>query len=155
MNELALPSPSAPLSSRKWTDRFALDLAMTLEGSGDKLPVLLSDHGFSTADLQEFAKDPLFEQRVQVYRTQLRERGLTFKLKAQVQSELLLDTSWDLIHNADVSPAVKADLIKWTSKVAGFEGSNASASDNGVTINIHMGDPSQAPPSGIRTIENV
>ena len=154
MNELILPSPSAPLSSRRWTDRFALDLAMTLEGSGDKLPVLLGDHGFTPADLRMFAKDPLFEQRVQAYRAQLRERGLTFKLKAQVQAELLLDTSWDIIHGADVSPAVKADLIKWTSKVAGFEGTNVSSNDSGVTININMGDPSQAAPSGMRTIEH-
>lgn len=155
MNELAIASPSAPLSSRKWTDRFALDLAMTLEGSGDKLPVLLGDHGFTPTDLQNFAKDPLFEQRVQTYRMQLRERGLTFKLKAQVQAELLLDTSWDLIHNNDVSPAVKADLIKFTVKAAGFEGANTNANDTGVTININMGDPSLAAPAGIRTIDNV
>ena len=127
---------------------------MTLEGSGDKPAVLLKEYGFTPADLAAFSKEPLFEQRVRAYQTQLKERGFTFRLKAQVQAELLLDTSWGLIHNDDVSPAVKADLIKWTSKVAGLEPTKDSsgAGDSGVTITINMGD--NAPPSGIRTIEH-
>lgn len=146
---------AAPLTSR-WTDRFALDLAMSLEGSGDKPALMLKEHGYTAYDLEVFSKDPLFEQRVQNYRVQLREKGLTFKLKAQVQAELLLDTSWNIIHDADVSPAVKADLIKWTSKVAGYEPNKdaGAVGDNGVVINIHMGDPAMAAPSGIRTIDH-
>lgn len=154
MNDIVPSQPAAPLSTR-WTDRFALDLAMTLEGSGDKPAELLREHGYTPADLEAFGKDPLFAQRVNGYRTQLRERGLTFKLKAQVQAELLLDTSWDLIHTPDVSAAVKADLIKWTSKVAGFDNNKdtSGGSDNGVVININMGD-ANAPPPGIRVIDH-
>jgi len=141
MNEVTVVQNS-PLTNTRWTDRFCLDLAMTLEGSGDKLPGLLVEYGYTTSDLKEFSHDPLFEKRVAHWRAQLLEHGMTFRLKAKAQAELLLDTSWDIIHGgADVSPAVKADLIKWTAKVAGFEmGNNAGASDSGVVININMGD---------------
>lgn len=145
----------APLQTR-WTDRFALDLAMTLEGSGESSTDLLKQYKLTPLDLQVFTKDPLFIQRVEHYRVQLKERGLSFKMKAQAQAELLLDTSWDVIHTDDVSPAVKADLIKWTAKMAGYEPAKGpeAGGDGGVKINIYMGDPNDAPPPGIRTIEH-
>jgi hypothetical protein len=142
----------APLK-RKWDDRFALDLAMNLEGSGDDIPTLLDEYKLTQDELIEFTADPLFDRRVQEFRAQLREKGLTFRLKARAQAELLLDTSYDLIHTHDISPAVKADLIKWTAKMAGFENQEKTDSGSGVTINIHMGDPALAPKSGIRSIE--
>lgn len=152
MSNNNLPAPLA----RPWTDRFVLDLAMTLEGTGDPLEAVLEAHNYTTDQLVRFSDDPLFEQRVEHFRTQLKERGFSFKLKAQAQAELLLDTSWDVIHAADVSAAVKADLIKWTAKMAGYEPTKDITTDGGgVKINIFMGDTSVAPPSGIRTVENV
>jgi hypothetical protein len=52
-----------------------------------------------------------------------KDGGLGFKLKAQLQSEELLKTSWKLIHNKDVPSSVKADLIKFTVRAAGLDGS--------------------------------
>ena len=152
MKELAINS--SPLSSRRWTDRFALDLAMTLEGSGSKAEDLLVEYEFTADDLVAFGQEPLFAQRVDHFRNQLKEKGFTFRLKAQAQAEMLLDNSWDLIHTPDVSPAVKADLIKWTAKVAGYDTvKDGAAGDQGVKINIFLGDPKEAPPAGMRTIE--
>jgi len=150
-NDLALLSPL----QRKWDDRFALDLAMTLEGSGSALPELLKAYNYTQEELEVFCAEPLFAQKVEHLRTQLKERGFTFKLKAQMQAEELLDTSWDIIHTTDVSPAVKADLIKWTAKIAGLEPTKeSSVGDQGVKINIIMGDASMAPPPGVRVIDN-
>lgn len=147
----ALPAPL----TRPWTDRFVLDIAMTLEGTGDPVETVLEAHGYTPDQLIAFSEDTLFAQRVDHFRTQLKERGFTFKLKAQAQAELLLDTSWDVIHDENVSAAVKADLIKWTAKMAGYEPTKDVLTEgNGVKINIFMGDPSQAPPSGMRTIEH-
>lgn len=144
---------TAPLA-RPWTDRFVLDIAMSLEGTGDRAETVLEAHGYTPDQLIAFSEDPLFAQRVEHFRTQLKEHGFTFKLKAKAQAELLLDTSWEVIHTPDVSPAVKADLIKWTAKMAGYEPTKDLATDGGgVKINIYMGDPSQAPPSGMRVIE--
>jgi hypothetical protein len=142
--------PWRPLQ-RDWDDRFALDFAMTLEGSGSKPAQLLAEYEFEAADLERFSQEPLFVQRVEYFQNQLKEHGATFRVKAKAQAELLLDKSWDLIHNPDVSPAVVADLIKWTAKMGGLEPTKDSGpADGGVKINIIMGGASYTGPVGVR-----
>ena len=127
--------------ARPWTDRFALDIAQSLEGTGDRAEVVLEAHGHTAEELIRFSEDPLFAQQVERFRNELRTTGYSFKLKAKAQAELLLDTSWRVIHDIDVSPAVKADLIKWTAKMAGYEPTKeADTAGGGVKINIIMGD---------------
>ena len=141
-----------PLNHTKWNDRLAFDVALTLEGSGDTLQEVVTRHNISTSDILAFNADPIFLKKVEGYRTEVREKGLTFKLKARAQAEELLTTSWLLIHDSSVSPAVKADLIKSTVKWAGLEPKDAGPQDNGtggVKITINLGsDPRDA-----RTIE--
>lgn len=141
-----------PLNHTKWNDRLAFDVALTLEGSGDTLQEVITRHSISANDILAFNADPVFLKKVEGYRTEVREKGLTFKLKARAQAEELLTTSWLLIHDPAVSPAVKADLIKSTVKWAGLEPKDAGPQDNGtggVKITINLGsDPRDA-----RTIE--
>lgn len=141
-----------PLNHTKWNDRLAFDVALTLEGSGETLQEVITRHRISANDILAFNADPIFLKKVEGYRTEVREKGLTFKLKARAQAEELLTTSWLLIHDPAVSPAVKADLIKSTVKWAGLEPKDAGPQDNGtggVKITINLGsDPRDA-----RTIE--
>ena len=141
-----------PLNHTKWNDRLAFDVALTLEGSGETLQEVITRHSISANDILAFNADPVFLKKVEGYRTEVREKGLTFKLKARAQAEELLTTSWLLIHDPAVSPAVKADLIKSTVKWAGLEPKDAGPQDNGtggVKITINLGsDPRDA-----RTIE--
>ena len=54
----------------------------------------------------------------------------------------MLTTSWTLIHNPDVSAAVKADLIKSTVKWAGLEtkaDDGDAGAGGGVKITINLG----------------
>jgi hypothetical protein len=93
-----------------------------------------------------FNSDPVFLKRVESYRDEVREKGLTFRLKARAQAEELLTTSYMLIHDPAVSPAVKADLIKSTVKWAGLEPKNnedQNASVGGVKIMINLGSNTQ------------
>lgn len=138
-------SLTVPLQ-RRWDDRFVHDLAMTLEGSGSTVANLLKEYDYSKDDLVAFGEEPIFKQRVDYWRKELKNngQGAVFKLKAMAQAELLLDTSWNIIHNDEASPAVKADLIKWTAKMAGYEPTKeAGSADSGVRINIIMGDATQ------------
>ena len=140
-----------PLNHTKWNDRLAFDVALTLEGSGESLQEILARHNISANDILVFNQDPVFLKKVEHYRGEVRDKGLTFKLKARAQAEELLTTSWLLIHDPAVSPAVKADLIKSTVKWAGLEPKNDVVSDGGggVKITINLGsDPKDA-----RTIE--
>ncbi|WP_299077137.1 hypothetical protein [uncultured Paraglaciecola sp.] len=137
-------------STTKWTDRFAFEVALRVEGSGEPLQDILDKHGFTRRDLKKFNKDPVFVRRVEAYSDDIRENGITFKMKAKAQAEELLTTSWTLIHADSTSPAVKADLIKSTVKWAGLEvkpeaDSGASIAGGGVTITIDMGGKTDAP----------
>jgi hypothetical protein len=130
----------------RWDDRLALEVALHLEGSGDTLPDILNHHRLTALDLDAFNKDPLFQRRVEGFRDDIKNKGLSFKLKARVQAEQLLQTSFDLIHHPDISAAVKADLIKSTVKWAGLEpkGSDeAGGPAGGVKITINLGQSPQ------------
>ena len=131
-----------PINYTPWNDRLAMDIALLLEGSGEPLQDVLQRHGIGAAELLVFNKDPLFLKKVDNLRTEVRDKGLSFKLKARAQAEELLTTSWGLIHSPDVSAAVKADLIKSTVKWAGLEprpDAPDAGGQSGVTISIRLG----------------
>lgn len=141
-----------PLHHTKWSDRLAFDIALTLEGSGETLQEVMTRHKISANDIIFFNADPVFLKKVEHYRDEVCEKGITFKLKARAQAEELLTTSWLLIHDPAVSPAVKADLIKSTVKWAGLEPKDSSPSEGGtggVKITINLGPD----PRDSRTIE--
>lgn len=132
-----------PLNHTKWNDRLAFDVALTLEGSGETLQEIMGRHNITANDILAFNSDPIFLKKVEHYRNEVRDKGLTFKLKARAQAEELLTTSWLLIHDPAVSPAVKADLIKSTVKWAGLEPKQEMVTPeggaNGVRITINLG----------------
>jgi len=131
-----------PLKHTKWSDRLAFDTALMLEGSGETLDEVKDRHKVSADDILVFNKDPVFLKKVNSYRDEIREKGMTFKLKARAQAEELLTTSWTLIHNPDTSAAVKADLIKSTVKWGGLEPKGdvtTEGTSGGVKITINLG----------------
>lgn len=146
-----------PLHHTKWNDRLAFDVALTLEGSGETLQEVITRHNISANSILMFNADPIFLKKVEGYRTEVREKGLTFKLKARAQAEELLTTSWLLIHDPAVSPSVKADLIKSTVKWAGLEPKDTGPQESnsgGVKITINLGnDPRDARTIEAQTIE--
>jgi hypothetical protein len=126
----------------KWTDRFVFDLALLMEGSGEKLDDLLERHEYDANHLLTFKGDTIFLHKLAACRDEVRTKGLTFRVKARAQAEELLKTSWLLIHDPVVSPAVKADLIKSTVKWAGLDTTPANEGQSGaggVTITINLG----------------
>jgi hypothetical protein len=130
------------VSPTKWTNRLAFDIALRLEGSGEDLDEIVTRHQIVAGDLLVFNKDPVFLRKVSDFRDEIRDKGVTFRLKARTQAEELLKTSWMLIHDPVVSPAVKADLIKSTVKWAGLEPKNDvgdGAAAGGVRITINLG----------------
>lgn len=130
------------MDNSKWSDKLAFDVALRLEGSGDELNNLLDKHHITTVDLLALNSDGVFLKQVANYRDEIHERGLTFRLKARAQAEELLLTSWKLIHAPEVSPTVKADLIKSTVKWAGLEpkdGAQTGDAGGGVKITINLG----------------
>lgn len=137
-----------PHEPTRWTERLAFDIALRLEGSGEEVTEILERHQIDAPTLLVFNKDPIFLRQVGKFRDEIRDKGVTFRLKARTQAEELLKTSWVLIHSPDVSPAVKADLIKSTVKWAGLEPKgdvSAESGAGGVRITINLGGQELGP----------
>ena len=135
-----------PLKHTKWSDRLAFDIALMLEGSGESTEEVFTRHKISVDDMLKYNKDPIFLKKVERLRTDVREKGMTFKLKARAQAEELLTTSWTLIHSPEVNAAVKADLIKSTVKWSGLEPKNdniVNGDNGGVRITINLGNETE------------
>ncbi len=145
---------NVPLNYHSWSDRLAMDIALLLEKSGETVEEVLERHNITADDLGRFNADPLFLKKVEHLRGEVRDKGMTFRMKAKAQAEELLTTSWTLIHSPDVSAAVKADLIKWTGKMADLEPKKDVIGDSdgggGVSITINLdgrqGEVAKIPP---------
>lgn len=83
---------------------------------------------------------PHFISTVRTYKEELVEKGVTFRLKAKIQAEDLLTHSYVLATDPEVPAAVRADLIKWTAKMAALEpqekDKGGGAAGAGFTLNI-------------------
>lgn len=126
----------------KWTSRLAFDVALALEGSGETMDEIGLRHGVDADDLSNFRRDRVFLRSVEDWRNEIRDKGLTFRLKARAQAEELLLTSWQMIHCPDISGSVRADLIKSVVRWAGLDVSDVDFSASrggGVSININFG----------------
>jgi hypothetical protein len=134
-----------PFSTMEWNDRIALDLALVLERECS-IEELLEDHKLEKSDIRAFMLDKVFKTRVEHFRREIATEGLGFRMKARVQAEELLTTSWGMIHDPVVSPNVRADLIKSTVKWAGLEPKpdalegGGGGGGAGVRININLGN---------------
>lgn len=97
-------------------------------------------YGIDHARWLALRENELFKAAVAKYVEMLKKEGTSFKLKAMLQSDALLKTSWKLIHDVDTPPNVKADLIKSTFRAAGYDKQDAQVgSGNAFQINIQLG----------------
>ena len=104
---------------------------------------ICSAYGLTREDWDKLRNDPVFVADVASAVEMLKKEGMSFKMKARLQAEELLKTSWKLIHAPmdEVPPSVKADLIKFTVRAAGLEADpkSANANQNNLQININLG----------------
>ena len=64
---------------------------------------------------------PAFRRQVDEFYEEIIEQGLSFRTKAKLQAEDMLAISHRMVVNPDTPAAVRADLIKWTAKMADLE----------------------------------
>lgn len=100
-------------------------------------------YNLSSEQWEELQNMPRFVADLAAARDMLKKEGMSFKIKARLQSEELLKTSWRMIHDptGEVPPNVKADLLKFTVRCAGLEGDpkSANAGASNFQININLG----------------
>jgi len=98
-------------------------------------------YGISRSDWENLRLDPNFQRDLTNAVALVKKEGMTFRLRAQLQSEELLQTSYRLIHDTDTPASVRADLIKSTWRCAGYQeppeaAQVARGAGFSVTINI-------------------
>ena len=147
-----MPSPLAPLqqilpprldpATLSYPPTLPVEIALKEQTPKD----ICSDYGINAKEWSRLCKEPVFIEELRYWIAELRKDGMTFKIKAQLQSIELLKTSWNMIHHEPEIPAsVRADLIKFTVRAAGLDGSKdqaaaAAVAANALQINIVFGD---------------
>jgi hypothetical protein len=106
---------------------------------------ICESYGIDREEWERICALPSFIADVQNAMEMLRKDGMSFRTKARLQAEELLKTSWTMIHDKSgvVGAAVKADLLKYTIRVAGLEpnprAEGGVIGGNGLSININLG----------------
>jgi len=107
---------------------------------------ILDAYGLDAAAWDILRQNSRFVADVKAAEESLQKEGMSFKMKARLQAEELLKTSWRMIHAPldQVPPSVKADLLKFTIRCAGLDNDPKSNSANNsqannLQININLG----------------
>lgn len=117
---------------------FPIELALRVAPVQD----ICEAYGITRDQWDVLRFDPIFKNDLAEAAKLVRKEGMSFKLKAKLQSEELLKTSWKMIHDRDTPPAVRADLLKFTIKAAELDGTPRQGNSTGTSafqININLG----------------
>lgn len=128
-------------AKKGWTAALLVDVALRVDDQ-----TLCDTYDLQYHELDEIKNDPSFIVQLAAVQKELEKEGVSFRLKAQMQAEALLQTSWSLIHSAATPAAVKAGLIKDTVRWAGFDAppqAGAGGGRGGFSVNIvlNQGQP--------------
>lgn len=143
------PTPASELS---FDPRIAYEIALGV----DSPTAVFAKYGIAESHAVKLATNEAFGATLRKYKEEISASGISFKLKAKIQAEDLLTHSYLMATDPEVPPAVRADLIKWTARVAGLEPKEkdgGAGGAGGFTLNISFaGEPAAAAVGG-RVIE--
>lgn len=113
---------------------FELALAQPIEAGS-----VFANHGYTQEQSIGILSDPTFAKLLERVTKEVKENGLSFRNKARMQAEDLLQHSYALATDPEVSSAVRLDAIKSTVKWAGLEPKekdDKGTGTGGLTLNI-------------------
>lgn len=152
MRDLIVPTDAPPVDppTRKKRDPAALgypaSLAVEIALQEHTPKQLCKLYGIDEKTWDRIRADPLFQNDVSARMIELQSEGVSFKMKARLQAEGMLDENWRLVHHVDTPANVKADLIKHTVRMAGLDASKDQAAaaqgaaiGAALQINLHLG----------------
>ena len=132
------PGPN-PADLGWYPPTFPVELALRVAS----VKTVCEAYGFDRAQWDAIRSDPVFQADLARACEMVKKDGMSFKLKAQLQSEELLKTSWRMIHAPEgkVPASVRADLLKFTIRAAGLveDKTGPAGTGNNLQININLG----------------
>lgn len=133
-----LPAGYKPTSGSDLTfdPRLAYEIALGI----DKPHSVFTKYGYSPDQAAALVATPAFITTVKKYQEEVMAGGVSFRLKAKIQAEDLLTHSYLIATDPEAPLSVRADLIKWTARVAGLEPKEEKGSGQagGFTLNIQF-----------------
>ena len=131
-----LPAGYKPTSGAELTfdPRIAYEIALGVDQPG----AVFEKYGMVEEQATALAANPAFMATVAKYQEEVLASGVSFKLKAKIQAEDLLTHSYLIATDPEAPMSVRADLIKWTARVAGLEPKEekGGGAGGGFTLNI-------------------
>lgn len=118
--------------------KFILELASGMRDPDD----LAADYGFTPKQWKELQKYEPFVKALDAKKSELKLAGFTFRLKAQVLAEELLDKLGIQAHKEDASFHTTLECAKFAAKAAGIDAPVREDDGNGgntININIDLG----------------
>ena len=109
------------------------------------LAQIKDEYGYTDVEWEALRHDPVFLADLAQAVATVKQDGMSFKLKAKLQAEEILKTSWKMIHDSTgaTPSSVRADLIKSTMRWAGYDNKDAASAAGGqanaLQININLG----------------
>lgn len=116
---------------------FPAMLPMELALQIDTPKNICAHYGIDRAQFVAIINHPVFIRQYQSAVEQLKVDGMSFKVKARMQAEDFLTTSYAMVKNPATSDAVRADLIKNTVRWAGYD-AKATEAGGGSSFNIQI-----------------
>jgi hypothetical protein len=120
---LAEPSrsvaPVAPTDPARlgYPPTFPIELALRTSS----VRAICEAYGIDREEWDRVRFEPVFMADLERAVKLVAEEGMSFKLKAKLQAEELLKTSWRLIHDPSTPPQTRADLLKATMRWAEYD----------------------------------
>ena len=130
VEKLCLPADPAQLF---WPPTLAVECALgssTVEELKDSYK--LDDFKWSA-----IIADPAFRADVARIKEALKTEGHSFRLKAGMQAEALLESMWRFAHDEKMPPAVRADIMKFIVRASGLS-AEKEKSDGGNSTSLQI-----------------
>ena len=142
---------AAPELYKREYERLCLELACNMGEPAE----IFAAHGITIEQAAELTENAALIAMLERITKEVRENGLSFRMKARSISESLLPHGYNIATDPETSAAVRADLIKWFPRVAGLEPKEKvdETKHGGLTLSITFAG--QAPQQVVSTREPI
>ena len=143
--EQGIPDDEAPPPPNPVNTGYPAGLALELALKIAKPSKVLETYGVNRVEWDRIRKIPAFQIEFRELTEKAKEKGFSYQMKAAAQSEALLQTTWDLINDRGTPASVRADMIKFTARTAGYDQKDAKQVLDGeitdkINITINLGE---------------
>ena len=136
---------------RKNHERLAVELSLKVDDADS----IFASYGYSPEQAADLLESPAFLTLLGQAAKEVQESGLSFRTKAKLLAGELLPYANDIATDPQQSAAVRADLIKWSAKVAGFEPKEKEEGKTGGGFTLSITFAGQEPQKVISSHEPV